>query len=95
MSQIKVDNVKHVVPHTQVDVVQNKRQSRTKSEGGRLTSLNMKWSYSIIPRAFDGVVDDIDVFAKVEQIKAQLCGRVSVWYGWTEESHYETGSWET
>ena len=25
MSQIKVDNVKHVVPHTQVDVVQNKK----------------------------------------------------------------------
>ncbi len=25
MSQIKIDNVKHIVPHSQVDVVQNKK----------------------------------------------------------------------
>lgn len=72
MSQIKVDNVKHVVPHTQVDVVQNKKtepDQKTKVKAINLSQHEVELLDNT-KSLFDGV-EDIDT-AKVEQIKAQI-----------------------
>ncbi|AYV22193.1 flagellar biosynthesis anti-sigma factor FlgM [Vibrio mediterranei] len=72
MSQIKVDNVKHIVPHTQVDVVQNKKVEPDQKVKVKQINLSQH-EVDLLENAksfFDGV-EDIDS-AKVEQIKAQI-----------------------
>ncbi|MDA0110642.1 flagellar biosynthesis anti-sigma factor FlgM [Vibrio sp. La 4.2.2] len=72
MSQIKVDNVKHIVPHTQVDVVQNKKVEPDQKVKVKQINLSQH-EVDLLENAksfFDGV-EEIDS-AKVEQIKAQI-----------------------
>ncbi|MFC5077019.1 anti-sigma28 factor FlgM [Vibrio thalassae] len=72
MSQIKVDNVKHIVPHTQVDVVQNKKVEPDQKVKVKQINLSQH-EVDLLENAksfFNGV-EDIDS-AKVEQIKAQI-----------------------
>ncbi|EDL51983.1 hypothetical protein VSAK1_02264 [Vibrio mediterranei AK1] len=72
MSQIKVDNVKHIVPHSQVDVVQNKKVEPDQKVKVKQINLSQH-EVDLLENAksfFDGV-EDIDS-AKVEQIKAQI-----------------------
>lgn len=72
MSQIKVDNVKHIVPHTQVDAVQNKKVEPDQKVKVKQINLSQH-EVDLLENAksfFDGV-EEIDS-AKVEQIKAQI-----------------------
>ncbi|WP_088876840.1 flagellar biosynthesis anti-sigma factor FlgM [Vibrio mediterranei] len=72
MSQIKIDNVKHIVPHSQVDVVQNKKVEPDQKVKVKQINLSQH-EVDLLENAksfFDGV-EDIDS-AKVEQIKAQI-----------------------
>ncbi|WP_240207405.1 flagellar biosynthesis anti-sigma factor FlgM [Vibrio sp. CyArs1] len=72
MSQIKVDNVKHIVPHSQVDVVQNKKVEPDQKVKVKQINLSQH-EVDLLENAksfFDGV-EEIDS-AKVEQIKAQI-----------------------
>ncbi len=72
MSQIKVDNVKHIVPHTQVDVVQNKKVEPDQKVKVKQINLSQH-EVDLLENAksfFDGI-EEIDS-AKVEQIKAQI-----------------------
>ncbi|MCG9786145.1 flagellar biosynthesis anti-sigma factor FlgM [Vibrio barjaei] len=72
MSQIKIDNVKHIVPHTQVDVVQNKKVEPDQKVKVKQINLSQH-EVDLLENAksfFDGV-EDIDS-ARVEQIKAQI-----------------------
>ncbi|MGR5095565.1 flagellar biosynthesis anti-sigma factor FlgM [Vibrio maritimus] len=72
MSNIKVDNIKFIVPNTQVDALQPKK---TESEHKtRVKQVNLsQHEVSLLESGktlFDGM-EDIDA-AKVEQIKAQI-----------------------
>lgn len=72
MSQIKIDNVKHIVPHSQVDVVQNKKVEPDQKVKAKQINLSQH-EVGLLENAkrfFDGV-EDIDS-ARVEQIKAQI-----------------------
>lgn len=72
MSQIKIDNVKHIVPHSQVDVVQNKKVEPDQKVKVKQINLSQH-EVDLLENAksfFDGV-EDIDS-AKVEQIRAQI-----------------------
>ncbi|ASI91454.1 hypothetical protein BSZ05_10880 [Vibrio mediterranei] len=69
---MKIDNVKHIVPHSQVDVVQNKKVEPDQKVKVKQINLSQH-EVDLLENAksfFDGV-EDIDS-AKVEQIKAQI-----------------------
>ncbi|MCW8344617.1 flagellar biosynthesis anti-sigma factor FlgM [Vibrio sp. ZSDZ65] len=72
MSQIKVDNIKHIVPQSQVDVIQNKKAETDKKSP--VKSINLSQHEVDLmdnaKRLFDGV-GDIDT-SRVESIKAQI-----------------------
>lgn len=72
MSNIKVDNIKYIVPNTQVDALQQKKtepQHKTRVKQVNLSQHEVSLLESG-KTLFDGM-EDIDA-AKVEQIKAQI-----------------------
>lgn len=72
MSNIKVDNIKYIVPNTQIDAVQQKKTEPDHKT--RVKQINLsQHEVSLLESSktlFEGM-DDIDA-AKVEQIKAQI-----------------------
>ncbi|GAL19904.1 hypothetical protein JCM19235_4104 [Vibrio maritimus] len=72
MSNIKVDNIKYIVPNTQVDALQQKKTEPEHKTRVKQVNLSQH-EVSLLESGktlFDGM-DDIDA-VKVEQIKAQI-----------------------